>query len=186
MTLALHRVFPWDQRALAGAPFSPSYVPVQQGSGRFDLADSPVLYLGESPEHPVGEVLQGFRGRPFRDGALRRFGHSLALVRIDVPDDLAAGLVDLDDPARLLALALRPSDVASEDRSRTREIAARLYDGGATGLRWWSTLSGDWHGVVLFIARTPLDGLTIGMPEVLTRGHPAVVAACRQLAILLP
>jgi hypothetical protein len=186
LTLALHRVFPWDPRASAGAPFSPSYVPAQQGSGRFDLADSLVLYLGESPEHPVGEVLQGFRGRPFRDGLLRRFGHPLALVRIGVPDELAAGIVDLDHPAQLLALSLRPSDVVSDDRSHTREIASRLYDGGATGMRWWSKLSGDWHGVVLFLARAPLAQLSVGAPEVLTRGHPAVAAACRQLAIALP
>jgi hypothetical protein len=183
LTLALHRVFPWDRRAEAGSPFSPSFVPPGQGSGRFDLPDGPVLYLGETPEHPVAEVLQGFRGRPFRDGLLRRFGHPLALVRVGVPDDLAAGLVDLDDPARLAALSLRPSDVASDDRSRTREIAARLAEGGATGLRWWSKLSGDWHGVVLFLARTPVDRLALGTPEVLTRGHPAVVAACRQLGI---
>jgi hypothetical protein len=186
LTLTLHRVFPWDRRAPAGAPFAPDHVPAQQGSGRFDLPDGAVLYLGESPEHPVGEVLQGFRGRPFRDGTLRRFGHPLALVRITVPDDLAAGIVDLDDPARLLALSLRSSDVASDDRSRTREIAARLRDDGATGLRWWSRLTGDWHGVALFLARAPLDRLAIGTPERLTRDHPAVVAACRQLGIMLP
>ena len=186
MTLALYRVFPWDRRAPGGAPFSPSFVPAQQGSGRFDLADSPVLYLGESPDHPVGEVLQGFRGRPFRDGALRRFGHPLALVRIDVPTDVAAGIIDLDDPARLVALSLRPSDVASDDRLRTRETAARIHDAGATGLRWWSRLSGDWHGVVLFLARAPFARLTVGRPEVLTRDHASVVAACRLLAITLP
>lgn len=183
MTLALHRVFPWDQRAPSGAPFSPDYVPPQQGSGRFDLADGTVLYLGETPEHAVGEVLQGFRGRPLRDSALRRFGHPLALVRIEVPDDLAQGIVDLDDPARLLALSLHPSDVASDDRARTREIATRLRDGGATGLRWWSRLTGDWHAVVLFLSRAPMERLSIGRPEVLTRDHAAVVAACRQLGI---
>jgi hypothetical protein len=186
LTLALHRVFPWDERAPAGLPFSPSYVPARQGSGRFDLADGAVLYLGESPEHPVGEVLQGFRGRPFRESALRRFGHPLALVRVEVPDDLAAGIVDLDDPARLVALFLRPSDVASDDRSRTREIAARLHERGATGLRWWSKLSGDWHSVVLFLARAPVARLAIGAPELLTPRHPAVVAACRLLGIALP
>lgn len=183
MTLALHRVFPWDQRAPSGAPFSPDYVPPQQGSGRFDLADGTVLYLGETPEHAVGEVLQGFRGRPLRDGALRRFGHPLALVRIEMPDDVAQGIVDLDDPARLLALSLHPSDVASDDRARTREIATRLRDGGATGLRWWSRLTGDWHAVVLFLSRAPMERLSIGRPEVLTRGHAAVAAACRQLGI---
>lgn len=185
MTLALHRVFPWDQRAPSGAPFSPDYVPPQQGSGRFDLPDGTVLYLGETPEHAVGEVLQGFRGRPLRDGALRRFGHPLALVRIEVPDDLAQGIVDLDDPARLLALSLHPSDVASDDRARTREIATRLRDGGATGLRWWSRLTGDWHAVVLFLSRAPMERLSIGRPEVLTRDHAAVAAACRQLGILV-
>ena len=186
MTLALHRVFPWDERAPKGAPFAPDYVPPHQGSGRFDLVDGPVLYLGETPDHPVAEVLQGFRGRPFTDAFLRRFGPPLALVRITLPDDVAAGVVDLDDPARLLALSLRPSEVASDDRSRTREIAARLRDGGATGLRWWSRLTGDWHGVVLFLARAPMETLDIGAPELLTRTHPAVIAACRQLAIELP
>ena len=186
MTLALHRVFPWDARATAGAPFSPSFVPIRQGSGRFDLDDSPVLYLGESADHAVGELLQGFRGRRFRDGMLRRFGHPLALVRMDVTDDVAGGIIDLDDPARLVALAVRPSDVASDDRSRTRELAARLFDGGATGLRWWSSLSGDWYGVALFLARAPLDQLLIGTPELLTPTHHAVIAACRQLAIVHP
>lgn len=183
MTLALHRVFPWDHRAPTGAPFSPEYVPLQQGSGRFDLADGPVLYLGETAEHAVGEVLQGFRGRPLRDSALRRFGHPLALVRVEVPDDVARGIVDLDDPSRLLALSLHPSDVASDDRARTREIATRLRDGGATGLRWWSRLTGDWHGVVLFLSGAPMERLSIGPPEALTRDHPAVVGACRQLGI---
>jgi hypothetical protein len=185
LTLLLHRVFPWDQRAVAGAPFAPDYVPAPQGSGRFDLADGAVLYLGESPEHPVGEVLQAFRGRPFRDGMLRRSGHPLALVEVRLPSEVAGGIVDLDDPAQLLRLRLRPSDVASDDRSRTREIAATLLEEGATGLRWWSKLSGDWHGVVLFLPRAPVSRLTFGAPQLLTRVHPAVAGACRQLAIAL-
>jgi hypothetical protein len=185
LTLALHRVFPWDPRAVDGAPYSPTFVPVQQGSGRFDLADSPVLYLGDAPEHAVAEMLQGFRGRPFLASALRRFGWPLALLRVEVPDDLAALVADLDDPARLVALGLRPSDVVSDDRARTRAIAARLHDDGASGLRWWSKLSGDWHAVVLFVDRVPFDRLTLSDPEPLSPSHPAVVGACRQLGISL-
>lgn len=185
MTLTLYRVFPWDQRAASGSPFAPDYVPTQQGSGRFDLSDGAVLYLGEMAEHPVGEMLQGFRGRPFRDGSLRRFGQPLALVEVRLPSDVASGIIDLDDPAQLQRLHLRPSDVASDDRSRTREIAARLLDDGATGLRWWSKLSGDWHGVVLFLTRAPVSRLSFGAPELLARTHPAVIGACRQLAIAL-
>ena len=96
------------------------------------------------------------------------------------------GDVAHEAPARLVALSLHPSDVASDDRSRTREIAARLLADGATGLRWWSRLTGDWHGVVLFLTRAPVERLVVGTPEPLSREHPAVAAACRQLAIQIP
>ena len=42
------RVFPWDAAAKPGEPFSSSYVYPNQGSGRFDLRDVPVLYLAET------------------------------------------------------------------------------------------------------------------------------------------
>ena len=186
MTLQLFRVFPWDARAEAGAPCSSSFVPAQQGSGRFDLAESPVLYLGESADHAVAEALQGFRGRPFLESALRRFGRRLALVQIGLPYEIASRLVDLDDPAQLLTLGLRPSDVMSDERARTRAIAARVHASGASGLRWWSKLSGDWHGVVLFLSHAPIHRLVLGVPEPLSPSHPAVVGACRQLGIQLP
>jgi hypothetical protein len=185
LTLALYRVFPWDPAARPGESFAPDFIPPHQGSGRFDLREGTVLYLGESPEHAVAEMLQSFRGRPFRDGMLRRFGHPLALVEVGVPDDVAEHIVDLDDPVQLARLGLRPSTVASDDRRRTGWIAAAMYESGGTGLRWWSKLSGDWHGVVLFLARAPLSRLAIGTPELLTPTHPAVIQACRHLAIVL-
>jgi RES domain len=185
VTLQLYRVFPWDAAATDGEPFSPEFIPSHQGSGRFDLRDGAVLYLGESPEHPVAEVLQGFRGREFQAGMLRRFRQPLALVEIRVPDELAERLVDLDDPAQLIRFSLRPSDVASDDRRRTTAIAAEVHESGATGLRWWSKLSGDWHAVVLFLERAPMARLTLGAPELLTPAHPAVLHACRHLGIAL-
>jgi hypothetical protein len=185
LTLALYRVFPWDAAAATGEPFSPEFIPSQQGSGRFDLADETVLYLGESPEHPVAEVLQAFRGRAFQPGMLRRFGHPLALIEIALPDTDAEHLVDLDDPAQLTRFGLRPSDVASDDRRRTTAIASSVHESGATGLRWWSKLSGDWHAVVLFLGRVPVSRLSLGSPERLTAEHPAVQHACRHLGISL-
>jgi hypothetical protein len=185
LTLALHRVFPWDPVARSGEPFAPDHFPARQGSGRFDLRDGAVLYLGETPEHPVAELLQAFRGRPFRDGMLRRFGHPLALVEILLPEDVAGQLIDLDDPAQLMRFGLRPSEVASDDRRRTGRIAAAIHDSGATGLRWWSKLSGDWHGAALFLSRVAASRLTIGAPARLSRDHPAVIQACRHLAIEL-
>jgi hypothetical protein len=93
--------------------------------------------------------------------------------------------VDLDDPAELLRLDLTPGLLASEDRTRTQAVAAQVHASGATGLRWWSKLSGDWHAVVLFLDRAPIERLEIDRPETLTPEHPAVVSACRHLAIRL-
>jgi hypothetical protein len=160
-------------------------VPAGQGSGRFDLDEQPVWYLSESPVHAVGELLQAFRSRPFQDGMLRRFEQPLALVEIQLPGDIAEGIVDLDDAGQLLRFGFSPGLVASADRTRTHEVAATIYASGATGLRWWSALSGDWHTVVLFLDRAPVERLEIDTPELLSRTHPAVVSACRHLAMKL-
>lgn len=176
-------MFPWDRDAEPGERFSPEYVPTAQGSGRFDLPEQPVWYLSESPVHAACEVLQPFRSRPFHDAMLRRFDRPLALVEVQLPDDAGSALVDLDDPRELLRLGLSPGTLASSDRARTQAAAERIYASGAAGLRWWSALSGDWHGVVLFLDRVPVERLEIDVPEVLTREHPAVVSACRWLAM---
>lgn len=176
-------MFPWDRAAAPGERFSPEYVPAAQGSGRFDLPEQPVWYLSESPVHAVCEVLQPFRSRPFHDAMLRRFDRPLALVEVQLPDDVSAAIVDLDDPRELVRLGLTPGTLASSDRTRTQAVAERVYAGGAAGLRWWSALSGDWHATVIFLDRVPVERLEIDTPEVLTRTHPAVVSACRWMAM---
>jgi hypothetical protein len=159
-------------------------MPPAQGSGRFDVPERPVWYLSESPVHAVSEMLQSFRSRQFNEGMLRRFDRPLALVKIDLPDD-TLHIVNLDDPAELQRFGLAPSRLASEDRTRTQAVARRVYASGAAGMRWWSKLSGDWHAVVLFLDRIPMERLEIGTPEPLTREHPAVISACRFLAMQL-
>ncbi len=179
----LYRVFPWDPDALAGMPFAADYIPQHQGSGRFELRDSAVWYLAESPEHAVAEILQGFKSRRFQPGMLRRFGHTLALASIELPDDTASRIANLDDPRVLVDLDIAPSTVASDDRARTQSVAETLFAGDAAGLRWWSRLSGDWHSVVLFLGKASPSALTIGAPVPLSAENPAVVRACRFLAI---
>ncbi len=183
--MILFRVFPYDPSALAGQPFAPDHVPRKQGSGRFDLRQGAVWYLAESPEHAVAEVLQGFRGRAFHAGMLRRFGHALSLCSVTLPDDVAASIVNLDDPAQLLQRGIAPSTLASEERVRTQAVSAQLYEEGCTGMRWWSRLSGDWHSVVVFMARVSPDRMIIGEPATLSPEHPAVRGACRALGISL-
>jgi len=182
----LFRVF----RAVDGAPPSERggalHVPRdRQGSGRHD---SPgrygAFYAARSSEAAVAEVIQAFRGRDLEaDDLVAADGSPLALARLE--DDALGPLTDLDEPAILVDHAWRPSAVASRSRAVTQPMAARLFDDGAAGLSWWSTLDAAWTNVTLFAERAiALGDITVASVEALTLSHPAVVAAADHLAIL--
>ncbi len=180
------RVFPWDPDVREGRLFSPSYVPPSTGRGRFDLpvACSPVLYLAESPEHAIAEAVQPWRNRPLRGPHLLRAGRPLALVRVRLEPDEAAGLLDLCDPRTLHRRRLNPDRVASRRRRTTQPIAASAWDRGHTGLRWWSGIRSSWHGVVLFTRRTR-RGTRFSEPQVISRDTPALGEAAEALGMRL-
>jgi hypothetical protein len=179
----LWRVFPWDSRAEDGAPFSARFVPGGQGSGRFDLAAGPVLYLAEDPQHAVAEKIQRLRGLSLEAFDLLEYGNPLALVRVVLPDEVADGLLDLCDPAALVTHSIRPDEVAARSGNTTRAIAAEIHARGFHGLRWWSAFRGEWHTITLFLDRSPVDALDFSVPEALTVQHPAVVKAAEALMI---
>jgi hypothetical protein len=182
------RVFPWDRSAPAGAPFSPRYrMPAaQQTRGRFGLGTTPVLYLAESPEHAVAELLRPFTGRRLKPAQLVGAGHPLALVRVALAGEVAARLADLTSPMVLLRTGVRPDALASADRAVTQAIARRLHADGLAGFRWWSALHGDWHSVLLFMDRVRDAHLAYDAPEELSVSHPAVGAAARVLRMDRP
>lgn len=144
-----------------------------------------MLYVADTPDHAVGEVLQPWRGRPLEPSHLTRAGLALAIVEVDVPPATVRSLADLCDAARLAATRTNPDATASRIRSITQPIARAAWDAGHHGLRWWSSFWGDWHTVVLFTARVP-GGLHFGPPEVLTVGHPAVAEAASLLGMPTP
>jgi hypothetical protein len=186
LALTLWRAFPWDRAAAPGDPFSPLHIQSGQTSGRFDLHDRPpVLYLGESAEHALGELLQGFRSRTIGAAHLKRRGRPLAVVAVRVPPAVADQVVDCTDPAALALHHLRPDQLASHDRSVTQAIARRLHESGVPGFRWWSALTGEWHGVVLFDDRVPASKLDVGTPEEVTVAHPALARCAALLGIAL-
>lgn len=152
---ALWRVFPWDERAEPGDRFSPSYVPRASGRGRFDLPldRSAVLYLAETAEHALAELLQPWRGRPLRPAHLEHGGRPLALVEVHFDDQTGAEIMDLCDPNVLARERIAPDIVASRQRHHTQPLAGHAWETGHHGLRWWSTFWGDWHSVVLFVKR---------------------------------
>lgn len=186
-TRSVWRVFPWDPEAPRGTRFSPSYIPRSTGRGRFDLPQdlSPVLYTAETPDHAVGELLQPWRGRPLQPFHLTRAGKTLAVARLTISPGTAQNLANLCDPGLLVQMRMEPDATASRLRDRTQPIAREAWEAGHHGVRWWSSFWGDWHTVVLFVARTRED-LAFGTPQALTVHHPAVRQAADLLGMALP
>lgn len=181
------RAFPWDERATAGARFSPSHVPAPTGRGRFDLPvdRSPVLYLAESAEHAIAELLQPWRNRPLRAAHLVRGGRPLALVSVTLDEARVGAPLDLCAPEGLTRIRTRADEVASNQRDRTQRIAHRVWEARHSGLRWWSVFGGDWHGVALFEARTK-NALAFADPEPVTVQSIPLRAAAASLGMDVP
>lgn len=79
---------------------------------------------------------------------------------------------------------MRPDDLAHHDRRRTQSIARRLHDrSDASGLRWWSALTGAWHTVVIFTDRESRSDVTFGLPRHLAPEDDAVKRALEMLGI---
>lgn len=155
----------------------------RQGSGRHDNPDVyGALYASRSPVGAVAERIQGLRGQRLAKGDLARAdGSPYVLANLD-----NAGIepvVDLDDPGELVRRSLRPSGVATRHRRSTQRIARAIYDEGAVGLGWWSTLEASWPNVTFFVASSRPRALTVTGLEELTLQHPAVTGAADALGI---
>jgi hypothetical protein len=148
----LFRCFAWDEaagpRARGGALWFPRML---QGDGRHD---NPTvygcLYVTDDPVSAAVERLSRLAGTSIAQADLVRRGLPLALAAVELQD--GADLVDLDDPAVLVSEDLRPSEVATNDRSTTQVQATDLFQRhpGAAGLRWWSTFESFWANFTLF------------------------------------
>jgi hypothetical protein len=146
-----------------------------QGDGRHDNPDLyGVLYATADPVAAIVETLAPFRGTgPLTSTLLRRAGRPLVLAAIDL--DGTSRVLDLDDPATLVADRLRPSAVATRDRRITQAQAGTLHrtHPDAAALKWWSTFEASWAQLTVFDrAAAQLDladviPLTVELPEVL-------------------
>jgi len=173
----LHRCFAWDERAAPAGPDGPLWFPrIYQGEGRHDNPDRyGCLYLSTSPLSTIVEQLARFRGQRLLPSLLRRRGLPLALADLEINE--GAELVDLDDPVVLRREKLRPSRVATRDRSVTQAQAVRLHDRHSrpAGLRWWSTYEASWINVTLFDRAA--SQLQMRSVRALTLEDPIVVEA---------
>lgn len=175
--MILYRCFAWNREARHDATDGPLWFPrIFQGEGRHDNPDAyGCLYLADRPVSCIVEQLAAFRGQRLAASILRRRGLPLALAEIELDDN--AALVDLDDPVVLSGERLRPSRVATRNRSVTQPQALVLYGRHpeAAGLRWWSSWEALWMNVTLFDRVTPR--LRVAGARVLTPEDPALLQA---------
>lgn len=176
--MLLYRVFPSISGVAPGQPGGGLYVPEQRG-GRIDIPSLySVLYLSDAQAGAVAEAFGRFpewtpailRGSPSLTGSVR------AIARYNLPDD--APLCDLDDPAQLQRLGMRPSDVVTRNYIRSRAWARKIYEQDAwIGVRWWSYYDPRWASIGLWErSRLALEDV-----EPLRLDHPAVIEASQTI-----
>jgi RES domain len=173
----LHRCFAWDARAGATGADGPLWFPrLYQGEGRHDNPDRyGCLYLSASALSTVVEQLARFRGQRLLPSMLRRRGLPLAVADLEL--DESAEVLDLDDPAVLRRERLRPSQIATRDRTITQAQALALHDRHTevAGLRWWSTFEAQWINLTVFDRAA--SRLRVREVRALILEDPAVVEA---------
>jgi len=171
----LYRCFAWNERARDTEADGALWFPrVYQGEGRHDNPDLyGCLYLSDHPLSSLVEQLARFRGQRLLPSLLRRRGLPLALAELEFDD--RAELVDLDDPVILRRERLRPSRVATRQRSTTQTQARVLHERypRTGGLKWWSIYEALWINVTVFdraasrLRRISVRPLTIDDPAVI-------------------
>jgi hypothetical protein len=180
----LFRVIHWDGHSLGRRGAGPLHVPrAHQGAGRHDAPDLyGAWYCTTTPVAAIAERIQPLRGQTLTDDDFRRLGQlTLSLVTLTIDPDVR--LVDLDDPAQLLTRELRPSRVASRRRLVTQQMARRIYQEGAGGMLWWSTLSAEWINVTLFYERVMRAVSVVAPPRPLSTAMAEVRAAAEDLGV---
>jgi hypothetical protein len=183
--VTLYRCFAWNERAKPDEPDGPLWFPrLFQGEGRHDNPDVyGCLYLSDRPLSCIVEQLARFRGQRLSPSMIRRRSLPLGLAELALPD--TAEVVDLDDPEVLRRERLRPSEVATRNRSQTQPQARALHDRHphAAGLRWWSIHEAGWMNVTLFDRAAP--ALRVQAVRALAMDDPAVLEAADFFALRL-
>ena len=181
--MILFRCLAWDKAAAPRARGGPVWFSrMLQGNGRHDNPEVyGCLYVSVEPVSAVAEQLQRLAGTSLEAPDLIRRGLPLALAAIDF--DESGELVDLDDPVVLVGERLRPSQIATNDRSVTQAGASEIHarHAQAVGLRWWSTIEALWPNVTLFDRAEEL--LTVEDVHPLELGDGIVVEAADYLGL---
>lgn len=176
-----YRVFPYLSSAKPGEPGHPLYEHHPQLGGRIDHPDYFVWYLSRHAEAACGESFGNLRSWdesmfdfPLVPGSRR----SLGVFRL--PDELR--VCDLDDPAELVRLGLRPTQIVTRNLAVTQSWGHRLWSETAPdhgrlwqAVSWWSYHRPVWS-VLASWERPELVRV-----EPLGVDHPAIIDAAASL-----
>lgn len=185
--MLLHRVFPYRKAARAKQPGHPLYEHTPQRGGRVDHPDYHVWYLARTTAGACGEAFGDLHTWspamfevPFLTDGAR------ALATYELPDTLR--VLDLDDPAVLVARRLRPTQVVLRNLAVTQawghaawaerdpdEPAERRWD----AVSWWSYHHPGWPVVASWLRPRLVD------VQALDTDHPALVDAAQVLRRVL-
>lgn len=179
------RVFPWNGVSTGAERFGPLHVArALQGASRHGCPERyGVLYCAREPTSAVAESIQGIRGHALSTPDLSLEGMNLALVQLRLRD--SEKIIDLDAPANLADRGLRPSKVATGNRPATQAVAVQLFEEGASGFLWWSTLEAAWINASLFLERVAATLQVVGQPRILTLQNSELLQAADRLGIAI-
>ena len=159
-------------------PGGPLFIP-GEGGGRLDNPDLySVLYASSSP---AGAIAEAFGRFPEWNKAILESSPSLpgsvrAIARYQLSG--RAPVCDLDDPAQLVRLSLRPSEVVVRDYTRTRAWARRIYEQRKwAGVQWWSYYNSDWTSFGLW----DISKLSVSQVNILHLDDEAFLEASRAI-----
>ena len=177
-------MFDWDGSSTGATEGGALFVSrAAQGKGRHDAPDTyGAWYCSRDPASAVAETIRFARRQVLEDlDFARPDGAVLALVELSLDD--AVGLLDLDDPLELAARRIRPSQVAAGQRAVVQHIARSIFDEGAAGFLWWSTLEGGWTNATLFYERALPHVSIVARPKRLSIRLPEVKEAAERIGI---
>ncbi|MHB8512715.1 MAG: RES domain-containing protein [Actinomycetota bacterium] len=165
---------PWLEWARHGELGHPLTIPAGQGGGRIDNPTHyKVLYAAGSPEAAFGEAF-GNKSRWSNEMFSSMRSHARRCV---VELEIDGKVLDLDDASVLVKHQLRPSTIATPERSVTQQWALRIFRLKRWhGLRWWSIRDSRWSIYGLWTPKAKVISVSK-----LTLDHPAAIRAAEML-----
>lgn len=142
-----------------------------------------VIYASKAAVSAVAERLQGYRGLTYGESNLYFKNYTWAIASFELLETTV--LLDFTNPKILAKHEVNPLDVATKDRRVSQRLALKIYDQGAAGFLWWSSIEPSWTNASLFESRV-LSNIVVEKPiKLLTITMPEMIEAAKKIGVQL-